>query len=166
MTSTRNIPLVNFSDSRLSWWAAIEGAVSLLVASLPIIGGRLIARWRHILTRNSVHQSLNFSKSFRSKHSVHTQHSIHELDPVPFSPGAYTGSEKTIETFVSSGSTLAGDSETLEEEPVSLFQHVTRMGRRGSTNTLNDPNSYTVTIKKEVYIREEHGENPLPSEQV
>src|SRR5438552_19180419 len=94
-------------DNRLSWWAAIEGAVSLLVASLPVIGGRMISHWRHILTRSTMHQSLNFSKSFRSRHSLHTQrsiHTLHDIDAVDVIPGAYITAEKTVETVISAGS--------------------------------------------------------------
>ena len=66
------------------------------------------------------------------------------------------GSEKTIETVISAGSTVAGESSeknSIEEEPVSLIQHMARMGRR--TSNQNTP-ANVVTIKKEVYIREEH----------
>jgi hypothetical protein len=71
----------------------------------------------------------------------------------------YTGSEKTIETVVSGGSstTLAGElvEENDVEEPVSLIQHMAMMGRRGSDN--HDPNARNrMTVTKEVYIREDH----------
>ena len=51
-------------------------------------------------------QSLNFSKSFRSKHSLHTQrsiHTLHEIDAVDVIPGAYSGRDKTVETVISAG---------------------------------------------------------------
>jgi len=151
------------TDARLSWWAAIEGAVSLLVASLPVIGGRVISRWRHVLTRHTGTHSLNVSKSFRSKHSVHIQqstHTLHEMDAVEVIPGAYPTGERKIETIVSSGSTLAEDSKdgnSVEEEPVSLIQNMARMGRRGSnSDALADARSSNViTIRKEVYISTE-----------
>lgn len=127
----------------------------------------MISHWRHILTRQTVQQSMNLSKSFRSKHSVHTQrsaHSLHEMDAVEVIPGAYTGTDKKIETVISAGSTLAEESreESLDEEPVSLIQHMARMGRRGSSNEspAHDRNSNVVTIKKEVYIREERTGDP------
>ena len=157
MISTRNI-FCESIDNRLSWWAAIEGAVSLLVASLPVIGGRMIAHWRHILPRSTVHQSLKFGKSFRNKPSVHTQQSTQEMNPVTFPPEAYLEREKTIEMIVSAGSsTLASDSDISEEH----LQHFTRMGRRGSNNDLSDLSSNTTTITKEGDIVEEHSRDPL-----
>lgn len=141
----------------LSWWAAIEGAVSLLVASLPVIGGRMISRWRHVLTRGSTHPSLRISKSLRSKKS-HTQrsaHTVHEMESMEYGPGPYLGDEKKVETMVSSGSTLAGP----EEEPVSLIQHMAKMGRRGSNNDSNELGANVVTIKREMYICEEQTED-------
>src|SRR5436190_2742657 len=160
MISTRNI-FCESIDNRLSWWAAIEGAVSLLVASLPVIGGHVIAHWRHILPRSTVYQSLKFRKSFRNKPSVHTQQSTQEMNPVIFPPEAYLEREKTIEIIVSAGSsTLASDSDILEE-PVSHLQHFTRMGRRGSNNDLSNLSSNTTTITKEGDIVEEHSRDPL-----
>lgn len=153
---------MEYTDNRLSWWAAIEGAVSLLVASLPVIGGRLISRWRQILSRHTVNNSLIVNKSFRSKQSMHTNRSthhttLHEMDAVDVIPGAtFDGGDKKIETIISAGSTLAGDSTSAEDvEPVSLIQHMAKMGRRLSASEYL-PNSNTVTIKKEVYIREEN----------
>ena len=72
------------------------------------------------------------------------------------------GSEKTVETVISAGSsTLAGDDIKEDNEPSSLIQHMARMGRRGSNHEIvNNRNSNTVTIKKEVYIREEHVGDP------
>ena len=72
------------------------------------------------------------------------------------------GSEKTIETVISAGSsTLAGDDMKEDSEPSSLIQHMARMGRRGSNHEiLNNRDSNTVTITKEVYIREEHVGDP------
>ena len=84
------------------------------------------------------------------------------MDAVDVIPGAFTGSEKTIETVISAGSsTLAGDDRKEDNEPSSLIQHMARIGRRGSSHEiLNDRNSNTVTIRKEVYIREEHVGDP------
>jgi hypothetical protein len=154
---------VNF---RLSWWAGIEGAASLLVASLPVLGGRLISRWRHILTRHTTHRSFTISKSNnnKSKTARHTSHSTfsgskHEIS-LKYPPAAFLGTEKTVETVISAGSTLADQrSETSEEEPMSLIQHMARMGRRGSRDTHHHGSvaegANVVTIRKEVYIKEE-----------
>ena len=118
----------------------------------------MIAHWRHILPRSTVHQSLKFGKSFRNKPSVHTQQSTQEMNPVTFRPEAYLEREKTIEMIVSAGSsTLASDSDISEEH----LQHFTRMGRRGSNNDLSDLSSNTTTITKEGDIVEEHSRDPL-----
>ena len=146
---------------------AIEGAVSLLVASLPVIGGRMIARWRHILTRHTVQHSLNLSRSVQSKHTKNSAHgkasvhSDHELDVINYGSSLFTGSQKTIETVVSAGDITIAESSKDDfvpvEEPVSLIQHMARIGRRGSCiQERRDCNSNQVTITKEVYIREEH----------
>jgi len=143
-------PIVITANSSLSWWAALECSLSLLVASLPVLGGRLISRWRHILTRSTKGQSINLSKVARTKQSNNThntqnttQHSVHD-----------GFSQKTIETVVSAGSTFAESPGVQEEEPVSLIQHMVRMGRRSSNHDA-EVNPNQVTIKKEVYIREE-----------
>jgi hypothetical protein len=150
------------TNNRLSYWGAIEGSVSLLVASLPVIGGRMISHWRHILTRHTTRQSGNINKSFRQKQSNHTlqsAHSVHEMSPGKFDGRPFTGSEKTVETVISAGSTLRDSPGGEHEEPASLMQHMARMGRRGSNHfDPNDRNSNVVTVKKEVYIREEHTE--------
>ena len=140
------IRCVNIS---LNWWAALECSLSLLVASLPVLGGRMISRWRHILTRTTKSQSMNLSRVTRTKQSIntlhtqHTEHSVHD-----------GFSQKTIETVVSAGSTLNDSPGVQEVEPVSLLQHMVRMGRR-SSNHDPDINPNQVTIKTEVYIREE-----------
>ena len=75
-----------------------------------------------------------------------------------FPPAAFLGTEKTVETVISAGSTLADEGrDSPEEEPLSLIQHMARMGRRGSRDTHNTGNhdGNTVTIRKEVYIKEE-----------
>jgi hypothetical protein len=89
-------------------------------------------------------------------------HTLHEIDAVDVIPGAYMGKKNTIETVISAGSsTLAGDDIKEDSEPVSLIQHMTKMGRRGSNHEAsNNRNSNTVTILKEVYIREEHVGDP------
>jgi hypothetical protein len=73
----------------------------------------------------------------------------------------YTGSDKTIETVISAGSctTLAGGSdEKVEDEPVSLIQQMARIARRASL--VPDPTANTVTVTKEIYIKEEHISDP------
>lgn len=89
-------------------------------------------------------------------------HTLHEIDAVDVIPGAYSGRDKTVETIISAGSsTLASDDIKEDSEPTSLIQHMARMGRRGSNHeVLNDRDSYAVTIRKEVYIREEHIGDP------
>ena len=115
----------------------------------------MISHWRHLFARNTTHQSLRLTKTFRDRHSMHQQsaHTVHEMEV----QGPYMGTQKTIETVISAGSTIGGEgsdkNSTGEEEPVSLIQHMARMGRRGSSHDV--PHGNVVTIKKEVYIREE-----------
>lgn len=115
----------------------------------------MISHWRHLFVRNTTHQSLRLTKTFRDRLSTNQQsaHTIHEMEV----PGPFMGTQKTIETVISAGSTMAGEgsekNSLREEEPVSLIQHMARMGRRGSSHDALQGN--TVTIKKEVYIREE-----------
>jgi len=153
---------MDFAHNSISYWGAIEGAVSLLVASLPVIGGRMIAKWRHILLRTTKAQSLNISRAIASKsrHSQYvSQNTMHSMNDMKYPSGAFNGTEKTVETVISAGSTLAEASSTnSNEEPVSLMQHVARMGRLASRSERRpseptDPNS--VTIRKEIFIREE-----------
>ena len=168
-------PLASFSDRSISWWAGIEGAVALLVASLPVLGGRLISRWRHILTRNTTNRSRSFyfrQSQYKSRPLVrNTRASSHstqqgtqgtqgtlEMASPKFPAAAYLGTEKTVETVISAGSTLTENGrETPEEEPMSLMQHMARMGRRGSRDTHHTAgqDANVVTIRKEVYIKEE-----------
>ena len=155
--------LFPITDISISYWGAIEGAVSLLVASLPVIGGRMISKWRHIFIRSTNAQSLNLSKSLRNKTRGSTfisGHSVHDMNDSKFPNGTFSGGEKTIETVVSAGSTLAeGSTHGSEEEPVSLMQHMARMGRRASRDDHHSPQPQSpngVTVRKEVYIREEH----------
>jgi hypothetical protein len=128
----------------------------------------MISRWKHILTRNTTHRSLNLSRSFRSRHSANIAFSSqNEIDIITLdAAGAYTGagSDKGVETFVSSGgSTLAdrvsGEKESAhsDEGPVSLMAHVTRMGRRPSAPNVEDPDAdpQRFTVTKEIYIKEE-----------
>ena len=106
----------------------------------------MISRWRHVLTRNTKSQSINLSRVPRTKQSKNTQttqHSVHD-----------GFGQNTIETVVSVGSTFTESPGVQEEEPVSLIQHMVRMGRRPSNHTI-DVNPNQVTIKKEVYIHEE-----------
>jgi hypothetical protein len=82
------------------------------------------------------------------------------MDAVEVIPGAYPVGEKKIETTVSSGSTLAEDlkdGNAVEEEPISLIQHMAKMGRRGSSNEVlaQDRSSNVITIRREVYISTE-----------
>jgi hypothetical protein len=130
--------------------------VALLVASLPVIGGRMIAKWRHILSRNTNVQSLILSRSLRSGRQSTNNKSMStvELDQAKFVNGAFVnGKEKSIETVVSTGSfTIAEESD--ENEPASLLYHMARMGRQNSRDRGHEEGN-RVTIKKEVYIREE-----------
>jgi hypothetical protein len=83
---------------------------------------------------------------------------MHSINEAKFPDGAFSGSEKTVETVISAGSTLAEASSTnSEEEPATLMQHVARMGRMSRMADRRpselDPNS--VTIRNEFFIREE-----------
>jgi hypothetical protein len=155
-------------------WQAVEGAVSLLVACLPVIGGRMISRWRHILTRSSTNRlTLNgqsksvFGTSSTSRKSVYSTYEpgrVKDLGPY------FLGDRSRISTTVTTGPLNPGVHDEIDlsrespelAEPVSLIQHMARMGRRGSkdsTPKAEDPNS--VTVRKEVYIREEKAESPV-----
>jgi len=86
------------------------------------------------------------------------------MNEMKYPNGTFNGTEKTVETVISAGSTLGEGSQSgSDEEPISLMQHMARMGRRASRDERGpptlDPN--VVTIRKEVYIREEQ-KSPEP----
>jgi hypothetical protein len=149
-------------NRRLTYWGAIEGAVSLLVASAPVIGGRMIARWRHILARSTNVQSMNLSRSLRSKcRSGHQSTQVlPSLRDGSLADVASEGGEKTIETFISTGSSTLAEGEYHEEEPSSLIHHMARMGQAGGRHeqspAASDSNS---TIKKGEYLGDGHAAN-------
>lgn len=88
----------------------------------------------------------------------HTK-SFHSTNSPTFPERALLGTEKTVETVISAGSTLTETDDVRgEEEPMSLMQHVARMGRRGSRDEYargSGGAANVVTIRKEVYIKEE-----------
>jgi hypothetical protein len=128
----------------------------------------MIARWRHILTRHTTRQSINLSRSFRHNQSMNTLQSSHTATEERFDASPFSGKEKTVETIISAGSSFAPPSpHGSTEEPAGLIQHMAKMGRRGSAHLHKDeeknaPNpSMVVTVKKEVYIREEQVDPPV-----
>jgi hypothetical protein len=149
----------------------VEGAVSLLVACLPVIGGRMISHWRHVLTRSSTNRFTLTSHSMRVfKNAGASQKSAHSSEPgTPRYPGPYSGGigpHSKISTTVTTGP-AAGESQIDlrredSHEPLSLLQHMARMGRRSSmSDTPADSEDNIVTVRKEVYIREEKAEDAV-----
>jgi hypothetical protein len=122
----------------------------------------MISKWRHILTRGTNRSRTNRTSRFRSKHQSLTTatksfHSSHSSPTFP--ERALIGGEKTVETVISAGSTLAETEDSgAGEEPMSLMQHVARMGRRGSRDEYGRAGGTAgngITVRKEVYIKEE-----------
>jgi hypothetical protein len=132
----------------------------------------MISHWRHVLTRSSTNRLTLTSHSMRVfKNTDASQKSAHSsVEPgTPRYPGPYSGGigpHSKISTTVTTGP-AAGESEIDlrredSHEPLSLLQHVARMGRRSSmSDTHADSEGNTVTVRKEVYIREEKAEDDV-----
>ena len=69
------------------------------------------------------------------------------MDDAEVNPGSYVGSEKTIDTCISAGSTLNED-DIQEAQPHGLIQHAASIGKIEPNHDANDYNSNTVTITK------------------
>src|SRR5256885_2179881 len=84
-----------------------------LQSNYPVVVGSPTPRWPNILPRQPTPRSFTLSKSNnrKSKTTRHTTNSTfsgskHDMSP-KLPPAAFLGTEKTVETVISAGSTLA-----------------------------------------------------------
>jgi hypothetical protein len=145
----------------------VEVSVALLVACLPVIGGRMISRWRHIfrheMTPNISVSQFQFHSGDITRKSVHD---AHEMGTLKYGTLKYNspfiGTDGgigigTVETTISGGLHGSTSKESVrEDEPVSLLHNMVRMGRRDSMRSATPETQVMgVTVRKEVYISEE-----------